>query len=328
MRLDGTAVPIVAIAIAFVVAVILTVLAIPLALKLGIMDEPNALKIHSKGIPRLGGLGVYGGLLAGSLTSGDFDAWVLTGASLMFIVGLIDDRLTISPLQKLVGQGIAGVPLFFSVLHEHRDSTGYFYAILGFCLVVILANAVNLLDGMDGLAGGNAFLMFVAFAALAFLHGMSGAVMLIIAAAILGFLPFNFPRAKIFMGDSGSLLIGFLLASALMQLLTGGFVYFLCGALIAIVPIFDLALGIVRRARAGKHIFSADRGHFYDRINHAIGNPTKTVLITYSWTGVASALAVGASLGGMPLVLATLIAVVLGLVLLSVSLGWLRTASS
>jgi UDP-GlcNAc:undecaprenyl-phosphate GlcNAc-1-phosphate transferase len=313
---------------AFIVSLVCTAASIPLAIKLGVIDVPGLLKAHSEATPRLGGLGIFAGVLAGLWPLDRRFGPVLIGAAVMFLVGVVDDRFGVTPRQKLVGQAVAGLVLAYTLVSVNPGLLGLLYGFLGFSLAVILANAINLIDGMDGLAGGNAFLVFAALAVLGALHGIASAMTAVAGAAILGFLPFNFPRPRTFMGDCGSLLIGYLLAFALIQLLEKNVMLFVDGLIASIVPIFDLSLGIVRRLSIRKPIFSGDRGHFYDRIARSLRNDRWAVIITYLMTASCAGLAIWASLRGLPSTLTLVVLLSASLAILTVRLGWLRTPSA
>ncbi|RIH89740.1 Decaprenyl-phosphate N-acetylglucosaminephosphotransferase [Meiothermus luteus] len=153
-------------------------------------------------------------------------------------------------------------------------------------LVPTMANAVNLIDGMNGLASGNAIISALGVAVL--LWGTPQATLALLAAAsLLGFLVWNYPQAKTFMGDVGSLSTGYMLAMLWIAATThGGQTFLAAGAMLAF-PLYDTLAGIVRRWRRGKPIFDGDRDHTYDRLDQLyIQNPSKTVLVVWLLSGL------------------------------------------
>jgi len=309
----------------FVISVVCTYLSRIIALKFGILDAPNSLKIHKTSQPRFGGFGIFAALCVGIIMLPSSYHRVLAGAIVMWLVGVIDDRWTIGSLQKLAGQCLAGAILGYSLFELGPSWVGLTYGVLGFLLAVVFANAVNLIDGMDGLAGGNSFLIFVGLGLMEIFHGGDWHVSFVTAAAILGFLPFNFPRARLFMGDSGSLVIGYFIAYTLVMLLIASPTLFVCGLIISIVPTFDLTLGVIRRLIHGKPIFAADRGHFYDRLNESTHNSARTVLITYACTMTLNIVAIFLSFTSLAVATSGLLLISLLLLLISRSMGWFQT---
>jgi UDP-GlcNAc:undecaprenyl-phosphate GlcNAc-1-phosphate transferase len=310
---------------ALLCSALLTAVSIPLGEQMGFIDEPAPLKIHAKVTSRLGGLGIFAGFVVGTLlTHSNFQA-LLAGGAVIFAVGLLDDRANIKPVQKLIGQALAGIVLAYIGFNSHSGAIAIVYGVLGFILVMFFSNALNLIDGMNGLAAGTACLTFVSIAAIQLLHHIDMRISWICAAAVLGFLPLNFPKARVFMGDSGSLLVGYLVAYALLTLSVIDAALLVAGLIAAGIPIFDLVLGVVRRIISGAALFSGDRGHFYDRLNGLVSNDALTVLIVFVVAIGLGVVAVWVSQWGLLAV--TLAAIILGalLTLLSISMGWLRS---
>ena len=222
-----------AIAAALVLALALTPAAIWLARRLRVVDMPAARKVHTVPTPRLGGIAIYLGFVGGTLLLGVYTrqvAAILLAGSLVFATGLADDYWDISPWLKLLGQVAAAALLVlagFSVQFITNPFTGATVSLglLGVPITVLwlvgVSNAVNLIDGMDGLASGVAAIASVATAIVCLSQGEAVAAALagVLAAAALGFLPWNFNPAKTFMGDCGALFLGFILGTlALMGL--------------------------------------------------------------------------------------------------------------
>ena len=268
-----------AVAAAFAVALAMTWPSIWLAHKLHIVDMPNARKVHTAPTPRVGGIAIYLGFVAGALLLGVYTrqvAAVLIAGSVVFLTGFIDDYKDISPKFKLAGQFVAALILVaagFSIRFISNPFTGSTVSlgVFGIPITVLwlvgVSNAVNLIDGMDGLAGGVSAIAAVATAIVCLSQGVLVAAALagILAASALGFLPWNFHPAKTFMGDCGALFMGFILGTlALMGLCKGAtaisvFIPFL----ILGVPVFDTFCAIIRRLFLHKPIFEADKMHLH-----------------------------------------------------------------
>lgn len=246
---------------ALVLAIGGTPIARRIALRLGVIDQPNARKIHISPIPLLGGVAIYGAFIAALLLFGNRYRLnelvsILVGASLMSFLGIWDDRRGLHPLLKLLGQFLAASIL---VLTGVRIGTFPWEALniaitLGW--VVIITNAMNLLDNMDGLSGGigaTAAMFFLLLAAMNDQY-LVGALSAALVGACLGFLVYNFNPASIFMGDAGSLFLGFILAAVGIKLrFPEGIqiVTWMVPVLILGLPLFDTALVIISRLRRG-----------------------------------------------------------------------------
>lgn len=234
------------------------------------VDRPNERSLHVRPTPRTGGVGVMAGTLAGGslvVWAGqgpDDPALALAGALLLALVGLVDDRLNLSARVRLAVQ-LAAAGGFVAV-----SGTGVAaWALLPLVLSLVwMTNLYNFMDGSDGLAGGMAVWGFVAYAAAAFGHGdlTLAALCASVAAAAAGFLFFNFPPARIFMGDSGSVPLGFL-AGALgwMGIVAGRWpVWF--PVLVFSPFIMDASITLTRRALRGERVWQAHRTHYYQRL--------------------------------------------------------------
>jgi UDP-GlcNAc:undecaprenyl-phosphate GlcNAc-1-phosphate transferase len=232
-----------------------------LALRLGVIDRPNARKIHVNPVPLLGGVAIYGAFIAAILVFGNRFrlnelVGILVGASLMSFLGVWDDRRSLSPFLKLVGQFLAASIL---VVTGVRIGTFPWEAVnvavtLGW--VVVITNAMNLLDNMDGLSGGVGAAASIYFLLLAAMNHqyLVGALSAALLGACLGFLVYNFNPASIFMGDAGSLFLGFVLAAVGVKLrFPEGveIVTWMVPVLILGLPLFDTTLVIISRLRRG-----------------------------------------------------------------------------
>jgi UDP-GlcNAc:undecaprenyl-phosphate GlcNAc-1-phosphate transferase len=272
---------------------VLTVLVKKMALRWDLVDRPNHRSVHRRPIPRVGGIAIVGGFAVGLSFFFlvrlfipelgwiiDFpDKWILLGAGMMFLVGLADDILNIKARVKLFFQALAA---FVVVAAGFRFELPFLqFADLGavnelvsaavtFLWIVGIINAVNLMDGMDGLAAGLAVIVVSSLTVALALAGHGADIVLITAllAALIGFLLYNSHPASIFMGDSGSLFLGFILATFSLPTTgvpLGGLAY-LVPVLALGLPILDTLTAIIRRAAQGNGIFTADKDHIHHRI--------------------------------------------------------------
>ncbi len=325
-----------------VVTFLLTGLVRRFALHAGAVAKPRDRDVHLTPIPRLGGLAMYGGILGGVLLSHQLPvlrrsfefSWdvvaVLIAGGIIVLVGALDDRFELDSLTKFAGQvTAAGMLVLFGVQwftfwvpwNGDGDSMGSVLilgqdqrVLLTVALTVVMANAMNFIDGLDGLAAGIGFIAAVAIGAFALqLLAKSGGsvsayppmlIAALVAGACLGFLPHNFQPARIFMGDSGAMLIGLMLAAASTS--ASGRVDFtnygatdvlalfsplLVVAAVLFVPLLDLLLAVVRRTRAGRSPFAADKLHLHHRLLEIGHSHRRAVLLIYLW---AALLAFGA----------------------------------
>ncbi|MBF6596191.1 MAG: undecaprenyl/decaprenyl-phosphate alpha-N-acetylglucosaminyl 1-phosphate transferase [Thermaceae bacterium] len=289
-------------------SVLLVGLSIPLARALGIVDKPGEIKIHKLPTPRFGGIGIVVTLLLWGIVSGMLSGWAMLGLLIIALTGGLDDRYSISPRVRLLAEVAAGLTLGL----QFWGQLGWVGLVLAVGLVPVLANAVNLIDGMNGLASGNALVSAAGLALLFSAQHLEPTLPLILMGGLLGFLVWNYPRARTFMGDSGSLSIGYLLATLLMLAAKQGLTPFLAAAVMVSFPLYDMASGIIRRARRGKPIFEGDRDHTYDRLDQLfLRNPTLTVGVVWGITLLLVAVGLWVSQAAMgPAVL--LIVLVLG----------------
>jgi UDP-GlcNAc:undecaprenyl-phosphate GlcNAc-1-phosphate transferase len=246
---------------ALVLAIGGTPIARRIALRLGVIDQPNARKIHINPIPLLGGVAIYGSFIAALLLFGNRYRLnelisILVGASLMSFLGMWDDRRSMHPLLKLLGQFLAASIL---VLTGVRIGT-FSWEVLNIAItvgwIVVITNSLNLLDNMDGLSGGIGATAAIFFLLLAAMNDqyLVGALSAALVGACLGFLVYNFNPASIFMGDAGSLFLGFILAAVGIKLrFPEGvqIVTWMVPVLILGLPLFDTALVIISRLRRG-----------------------------------------------------------------------------
>ncbi|MDO4805639.1 MAG: MraY family glycosyltransferase [Coriobacteriales bacterium] len=291
-----------------------------LAWRLGVVDRPSSRRINRQPIPRMGGIAIYVSIIAcilldtigfrlvgwpslfgfGTLGSlGRNQELFLVGMSVVFLTGLLDDGFTLSPKQKLAGQVLGAViavssGLVIDVIVNPVANTGIELGWVGYPITVVYlvayTNIFNLIDGLDGLAAGIACIASVTMCVISAMAGHldAAALSIILAGATLGFLRYNFNPASIFMGDSGSLLIGFVLGSiSLMSVQRiAGLTSIIVPLVISGIPIIDTFSAIIRRGRAHVSIGQADKGHIHHRLMNEGLNQRQTVLFIYAWTTV------------------------------------------
>ena len=272
---------ILALALAGVISFLLTPVLCRVAPRIGAVDKPDARKIHHTLMPRLGGVAIYAGFLTAYWLLGFQEArylGLLLGGTFILLVGLVDDIRNISPRLKLAGQIVAAAILVASgVRVEFLTNPFDGLLILGKLAVPVtifwivgVTNALNLADGLDGLAAGTSFIAAVTIAVVAWFNGETGVALLslALAAGVLGFLPFNFHPARIFMGDSGSMFLGFNLAAlATIGLTKSATVVSLFVPVVILgLPILDTTLAIIRRFLNHQPIFAPDKSHLHHRL--------------------------------------------------------------
>jgi UDP-GlcNAc:undecaprenyl-phosphate/decaprenyl-phosphate GlcNAc-1-phosphate transferase len=286
--------------LAFVVALSVTAVLIPVLARwapaIGLTDAPGPRKVHSVPVPRVGGLAMATGLFMATLLTVDLNPAVrglLIGLVVLVLFGVWDDRRTLGYGAKFAGQIIAvGICMFVGGMHIGTltiagiDVVPHSVSLLiTFVFLIGVTNAVNLADGLDGLAGGMVLLCLCAIALFAVISGQMTvtAVALIEAGAVLGFLRFNTHPAQIFMGDSGSQMLG-LSVGALALLATQGETSALSAALPLLLlglPIMDTVTVMWTRIRAGRSPFSADSNHLHHRLLALGFAHREAVLIIY-----------------------------------------------
>ena len=306
--------------ISMVIAYITSPLSIRIAHKLGVIDRPkDARRVHKKPIPRFGGMAIFlGSMAAMSIPAGMNEKIkiAMIGGALMYLLGISDDIKNLKPAVKFIGQwGIAtlvyvlGIRITFignyfgaDVTGPHANvilSEGVAYIITVFWIVGI-TNAVNLMDGLDGLAAGCTAIMALSLAYVAYIHGMRLGSMPVcialvaVAGGCLGFLPYNFSPAKTFMGDGGALYLGYMIAvlSVISPLKRATVVGALIPMLTLAVPIFDTSLAMLRRALRHESIMKADKGHLHHHLMAAGFGQRRSVRIMYGIVGIMGEVAV------------------------------------
>ena len=326
---------------AFAVAAVLSYFFTPpvknFAHKVGAIDVPkDARRMHQKPIPRLGGLAIYGGFLCSILIFGQLDETmlcVLLGAAIIVALGIFDDVLALGAKLKFVVQIVAAaIPVcigdlqigLFTNLNPLSDTPFVHLGILAVPATIIwivgITNAVNLIDGLDGLAVGVSSIAAITMLAVALLTGnMPIAItMAALAGACIGFMPYNLNPAKIFMGDTGSTFLGYMLATVSIMGLFKFYavISFAVPFLILGLPIFDTANAIIRRVAAGRSPMSPDRGHVHHKLIDMGFNQKQAVAILYAISATLGLTAVVLTSSGevkaIVLLLAVLAAILVG----------------
>lgn len=293
--------------LALISAVIITPLSMPIAEKFGAIDYPGRRRVHKKPIPRLGGLAIYVAFwIAAAFTQKwDQTLWGLfLGSTLIFFVGVWDDIRGIRPLIKLFWQlAAAAILVFFGFSMDQISlpflgtvNLGSLGVILALFWVVGLVNTVNISDGLDGLAAGICFgaALLLFWSANRINQVPAAHLTLALAGAALGFLFYNFNPAHVFMGDSGSMFLGYIIGGiSIMGLLKTATILGLVFPLLVLgMPLTDLTFAIVRRKLRGHSIAMADRGHLHHRLLDAGLTQRQAVLLLYGMSACFGIVAV------------------------------------
>lgn len=282
----------------FVIVFLVTPLLKILALKFSILDIPNARKIHTEPTPLLGGLAVYAGVIFGLMfdfANLQFISGILIGATIVLVIGLIDDIIKLSAKVRIIFQVLAVLIMIrFGIRISFLPNN--FWGNIGEIILTLIwtigiTNALNYLDGIDGLSAGIAGISALIFAIIAFQTHQSAITLtsIILAASCLGFLPHNFKRGKIFLGDAGSTFIGFMLAgiSLIGNWAEDNVVKLVVPILILGVPIFDMVLTTIMRIKEKKistvieWLQYEGKDHFHHRLIDLGLRPLGAVLFIY-----------------------------------------------
>ena len=302
-----------ALVIAFATALFTTPYVRRLALTVGMLDEAGERRMHDVPKPRIGGIAVFlgfafalfsalGYLIAknqfGKLENLHDAIGLIFGGTLILMVGIWDDVMGMSPRGKLVAQVVvAAISLLYGFTIQyvqdpfHHGQPLYFPPWLSVAITLIwyvgMMNAINFIDGLDGLLPGLTAISGMSLLAISLTHGHPELALILAAlvGGVLGFLPYNFNPAKIILGDSGALFIGYVFATVSIEGASKtAFTISLLVPLVALgLPVLDTAAAIVRRTRAGKKFYEADRGHFHHQLIFRFGlNVRQAVLLIYA----------------------------------------------
>lgn len=340
-------------AIALFVAIFATPLSMRLGRRWGAIDYPGGRRVHKTPVPRIGGIAIYAAFwvavfLAVFLT-GNWEREILglfLGSTIIMVVGVIDDIFSLRPMVKLIWQIIAAALLLFFGFSMNQISLpvtgdtldfvamglGWLGLILAVFWVVGLVNTVNISDGLDGLAAGICFeaALLLCWSALRINQVAEAHLTLALAGAALGFLIFNFHPARVFMGDSGSMFLGYIIGGiSIMGLLKTATILGLVFPLLVLgMPLTDMTFAIIRRKLRGHSIAAADRGHLHHRLLDAGLSQRQAVLLLYIMSGCFGIAAVLGALGSWIWAAALLIADFALLVIILMRRATLLTAMS
>lgn len=314
---------ILAIVAAFAASLILTPLVRKFAFRIGAVDQPNYRKVHTGLMPRIGGLAIYGAFLVGYFILRPEDSHatgILIGAALIILTGFLDDMLEITAKAKIVGQFAAAIVVvtwgglqidFINLPFVGQVEFGYLSIPITIIWIIGITNAINLIDGLDGLAAGVSTIALISMAIMAVLMGNTFVVAAaaILAASAFGFLFFNFHPAKIFMGDTGSLFLGFMISVlALLGFKNITVISLIIPIIILGVPISDTFFAIVRRIRLKQKISAPDKSHLHHCLINSGFSHKQTVLIIY---GIAALFGLAAILFSQATVWGSVILIVI-----------------
>lgn len=305
-----------------------------LAFVLGAVDNPNARRVNKKPMPTLGGLGLFVTFNIGAfiLLRDQFPTHeifsLLLASSVIILTGMIDDILELKPMQKMIGIFIAALIIYFlagirmnvlNIPFLHKEiNLGWWSLPITIFWILALTNAVNLIDGLDGLADGVSMISLTTMGIVGyfFLHTHELYVPIacfMLAACLIGFLPYNFHPAKIFLGDTGALYIGFMIAVlSLKGLKNVTFISLLVPIIILGVPITDTVYAIIRRKLNKKPVSQADKHHLHHQLMKMGLTHRQTVLVIYALSLVFSFISLlfllSPTWGIWPLIVALLLA--------------------
>ena len=314
----------------FIASLILVPIIKKLAVHIGAMDIPNERKVHTKPMPRLGGLAIFLSFLLGYILFGELTSQmisILIGGFILIIVGICDDIKPLKASYKFIGQLIAGIIVVFYG-NISLPTLGIFglklnFGIVGYPLallfIVAIINAINLIDGLDGLASGTSSIFFLAVSIIAFflhrINGLDVTLSLIMLGATLGFLVYNFYPAKIFMGDTGSMFLGFMISViALLGYKSTTVTSLIVPIIILFLPILDTLFAVLRRLIKGESIGKPDKQHIHHQLLNLNKSVRKTVLIMYAFNLICAAISVFYALGD------NMLAIVLYIILIVVTI--------
>lgn len=293
--------------VSFVMAILITPLVRRFAYLIGAVDHPNARKVHMRPMPRIGGLAIFIAFLIGYallLPASRYNDAILIGAVVIILTGLIDDRFQLSARVKLMGQMIATVVVLHSGMRieminlpfDQQLYLGSWSIPVTVLWLIGITNAINLIDGLDGLAAGVSSIALGTIALLAIIQGNVYLTMmaLLLLASTLGFLVHNFYPAKIFMGDTGALFLGYMLAVfSLIGFKNVTLFSLVVPVLLLGLPISDTIFAIVRRLVQGRPPMSPDKSHMHHQLIDMGFTTRQAVLLMYGMTfffGIASIL--------------------------------------
>ncbi len=294
--------------ISFLLTECFLIIAYHTAKKLNIIDIPNERKIHTLPTPRAGGIAIFLTLITLSILSGkDYSilpAFLISNL-IIFSTGIFDDKNGLSPWNKLLLQFLAATIIIFFGGIKFQIGGNYsgilnlniIATIITYLWIIGAINALNLIDGMDGLAGGISFFAFGAILFISFLKGyhFAGFISLILLGSIISFLNYNLPSAKMFLGDSGSMLLGFNIAvlSLLVSYKTGAILSIIFPSLFVLIPVADTIYAFFRRLLKGKNpLTNPDNQHIHHRLLLLKFSHNQALIIFYFFTGLFTTISI------------------------------------
>jgi len=289
-------------AVTFFASLLLVPVVIKIANHIGAMDKPdlskNSRRIHTRITPRLGGLAIFLSFLVGYLLFGNTTEpmnTIFIGSIIIILIGIIDDIKTVRARWKLLAQIIAAcIVVFHGNIYLAEISIfglylyfGWFGYILAVLFIVAAINAINFIDGIDGLAAGTSSIYFTAISIIALtlnkIGGLDISLCILLLGATSGVLVYNFYPAKIFLGDTGSMFLGYMIAViALLGFKTATVTSLIIPIIVLLLPIMDTLFAILRRLLKGEKPMAADAEHIHHQILKLNKSKTKTVLIIYA----------------------------------------------
>lgn len=303
--------------VAFVVTAVFTPLTMRIAPKIHAMDVPNdSRRMHTRTIPRFGGIAIVLGCVVSMILFGEITGQIriaIFGGLSMYLLGLVDDIHRLGAWTKLIVQLVVAIAMYALGIRVYyiTDYFNYFGgnlwvfgSVLCFVVTVLwivgITNTINLIDGLDGLAAGITTIVSLCIAYIAYIHGTLNGMFTVcmafvaIAGACAGFLPWNFSPAKTFMGDGGSLFLGFMIAvlSIISPLKRATFVAMIVPIVTLGIPIFDTFYAILRRMIHRQPIMKPDKGHLHHRLVASGHGQRRTVIMLYGITGIMGMAAV------------------------------------
>ncbi|WP_077601542.1 MraY family glycosyltransferase [Oceanobacillus sojae] len=323
--------------IALLTAIITTPIIISISKRLNLVDQPDNRKQHQKAVPSIGGLAIFFGIAAGFLylqPEHPQMTAIIIGAIIILLTGFLDDIFDIRPGTKLLGQILAASVVAYSGLVIEKLTLPFMGTVflgeyVGIALtifwIVAAANAINLIDGLDGLAGGVSTIAFISILIMAVMDYrmiVIGLCVLLIGSTV-GFLVFNFHPAKIFMGDTGALFLGYSIAiiSMLGLFKNVAFFSFVIPIIVIALPVFDTLLAIIRRVQNKQGISVADRNHIHYRLLKNGYSHRESVLIIYAFSMFFGAMAIVVNNAQLMTSLAVFCFIILGIHLFSIVCG-------
>jgi len=267
-----------------------------IAVHIGAIDIPNKRKVHKFPIPRMGGIGIYAGFLGGYMLFGSESIRmnaILIGSFIIIITGLIDDINPVPAKYKILGQiaAAAVIPLYGGIVLQDISAFGIYLnfgslsTIITIIFIVAIMNCINIIDGLDGLSSGIAIIYFLMIGIIGVLLNSTGLDMIltfIMLGATLGFWVYNFNPASIFMGDSGSLFLGYIISViALLGYKNVTFTSLIVPIFLLAIPIMDTLFAIIRRLLKHESIAMPDKSHLHHQLLKLNFSVKKTVIIIY-----------------------------------------------